>query len=120
MFGGSFSQNIKAGQFVLKLRVPLYVCMYTYMHICTYIYFYFYRIPVCINMFVYASVCISCAFSCLVILSHSNLFILILFYIINIIIIPIWFLTRDRKGIDFNGRGCGEELGGVRCDETIS
>lgn len=94
----------------------MYVCIYVH----TYIYLYFYRIPVCINMFVYASICISCAFSCLVILSNSNLFILILFYIINIIIIPIWFLTRGRKGIDFNGRGRGEELGGVRCDETIS
>lgn len=27
--------------------------------------------------------------------------------------------NRDRKGVDSNGRGCGEELGGVKGGETV-
>jgi hypothetical protein len=29
------------------------------------------------------------------------------------------FLMRDRKGVDQDGRGCGEELGGVKQGDKI-
>lgn len=74
----------------------------------------FYEIPVCTNVFVPASICISWTFALFLFgpILYSDLF--ILFYFIFIYSSDACFLVRDRKGVDSMRREAGrgwEELG---------
>lgn len=40
-------------------------------------------------------------------------------YFISIPLKPVCFLMRDKKWVDPDGKGCGEELGGVDTGETV-
>lgn len=70
--------------------------------------------------FMYVSqLCISCVFPLDLFLAWVFCpipfvcFSFILLYFIIIPYMPVCFLRRDRIGVDQDGRGCGEELGGV-------
>lgn len=77
--------------------------------------------------FVFLCVCVSasvsCAFSCsfvLFVLSYSNLSVFYLFYFILLLFLRcVWFLRRDRKGVEPDWREGAEKLREVGGGEII-
>lgn len=61
-------------------------------------------------------------FFCLFVLSYCDVLLFVLLYLIYFIITPqkpACFLLRDRKGVDLDGRGGGEELRGAEGKESV-
>lgn len=81
-----------------------------------------------VNTCVFVSICVSCAFSldrlllsiCFVLPGLSG-FVFILFYftLFHYYSLDVCFIARDRKGVNLNGRGGGENLKRVGGDETV-
>lgn len=61
------------------------------------------------------------SFSCLVVLLYSNFFVFVLFHFMVLLLLrcQLWFLRRDRKGVDLHGMWGEEELAGVEGGNTI-
>lgn len=69
-------------------------------------------------MCVSVAVGVSCAFSLTIFFHLFALFYLI--YFITAFQMPVCFLTRERKGVDLDGRGGWEDLGGVGEGKSLS
>lgn len=82
--------------------------------------FFIYRIPACVCMYTCVYLCLNISILlflqplslCLLVLSYSDLFCFVLFYIIILIIpwMPTCFLMRNRDGVDMSWKGGVEEL----------
>lgn len=105
------------GFFFLSFQI-IFICVMTFCFC-----FDFYGEPVCVNMCVSSSICVSSTFSVahflLFILSYFSLFCFAFYFIFIILQIPICFLMRDRRGLDLYGRGGREKLRGYGRREII-
>lgn len=122
VFGGSLSCHVKSGLLVFALQVLYgYImtssfvfswdsCVCEHVYLCVYMHLF-----VCVLIFFFL------LFSCLVILFYIWVFFFFaLSYFTLLLSLSICcFLKRDRKGVDLNGRECGEELGEVHGGETV-
>lgn len=92
--------------FVYLLWVPVYCFAHS-------------GIPECMSEWVSVSYAFWGAIFILIALSKSNVFVFALPYFI-LLLLSFWnlFLLKDRNGMDMDGQGYGEKLGGVNGIET--